>query len=371
MQSDKQIKYDGSKLYKNHLIRFGAGLNSINGGGLAAFLGLAPAVGAINAPPACATSSTCPFPQLVANDPAGKADNPLNYPVASVTMGNGQGFFSSKPGFGLPGGGQGPDHRLSWYIGDSWKVKPNFTLTLGLRYVRDTARTDTDLGPLPDLNQFNNQFYRGLGNAVHQPNLNFAPQLGFAWDPNSNGKTVIRGGIGLFYENSVWNNILFDPGARLKQGLFLGFAGACSNGQATAVTFPDGTSVTPTFCGEAIGTAAPEIVALQQQYQAAVAAAGPASNRTYIGNILADNFATSTTLLAPNYVSPRSVQMNLGFQREIRRGTVLTVDYLRNVSTHNFLLRGYESRRRFAFLRSDRSTDCDLSDVDELRRRNH
>ena len=221
MQSDHQIKYDGSKLYKNHIIRFGAGFNSIHGGGLAAFLGLAPAVNspalAAGAHLACTIASNCPFP--------GGDGNPLNYPVTSITLGNGQGFASAKSAFGLPGGGQGPDHRVSLYIGDSWKVKPNFTMTLGLRYVRDTARTDTDLGPLPALNAFNNQFYGGLGNAVHQPNLNFAPQLGLAWDPNKNGKTVIRAGIGLFYENSIWNNILFDPAARLQKGLFLGFAG--------------------------------------------------------------------------------------------------------------------------------------------------
>ena len=316
MQSNHQIKYDGSKLFKNHIVRFGAGYNSIKGGGLAAFLGLAPAVNAValgqGQDLACVTANNCPFP--------GGNSNPLNYPVASVTMGNGQGFASAKPAFGLPGGGQGPDHRLSWYVGDSWKVKPNFTLTLGLRYVRDTARTDTDLGPLPALNQFNNQFYSGLGNAVHQPNLNFAPQLGFAWDPSSNGKTVIRGGIGLFYENSIWNNILFDPAARLQKGLFLGFQ-------------PDNS-----FNGQTIGQAAPAIIAAQKSYQAATLAAGPATNGTYIGSILTDSFATSTTLLAPNYVSPRSVQMNFGVQREIRRGTVLTVDFLRNVSTHNFLL---------------------------------
>jgi hypothetical protein len=316
MQSNHQIKYDGSKLFKNHIIRFGAGYNSIKGGGLAAFLGLAPAVNAValgqGQDLACVKANNCPFP--------GGDSNPLNYPVASVTMGNGQGFASAKPAFGLPGGGQGPDHRLSWYVGDSWKVKPNFTVTLGLRYVRDTARTDTDLGPLPALNQFNNQFYSGLGNAVHQPNLNFAPQLGFAWDPSSNGKTVIRGGIGLFYENSIWNNILFDPAARLQKGLFLGFQ-------------PDNS-----FNGQTIGQAAPAIIAAQKSYQAATLAAGPATNGTYIGSILTDSFATSTTLLAPNYVSPRSVQMNIGVQREIRRGTVLTVDFLRNVSTHNFLL---------------------------------
>jgi hypothetical protein len=324
-QSDHQIKYDGSKLYKNHLIRFGFGYNRILGGGLAKFLGLAPAV---NAPQNATAFNVFP----------GGANNPLNFPADNVTFGNGQGFFSAKPGFGLPGGGIGPDNRVSWYIGDSWKIWPSFTLTAGLRYVRDTGRTDSDLGPLPVLNQFNNQFYSGLGNRINQPNLNFAPQLGFAWDPKKDGKTVIRAGIGLFYENSIWNNILFDPGARLQQGLFLGFAGACSDGAAQAIAFPNGTTVTPTFCGQPIGSVAPQIAALQQQYQSAVTAAGAASNGTYIGSILTDNQTTSTTLLAPDYVSPRSVQMNIGVQRQIRQGTVLSVDFLRNVSTHNFLI---------------------------------
>jgi hypothetical protein len=325
MQSDHQIKYDGSKLFKNHIIRFGAGYNHIHGGGLAAFLGLAPAV---NAP----TNAT------PANIFPGGASNPLNYPADNVTLGNGIGFFSSEPAFGFPAGGTGPDDRFSWYIGDSWKARPNLTVTAGLRYVRDTGRTDSALGPLPALNQFNNQFYSNLGATVHQPNLNFAPQLGVAWSPHGDGKTVVRAGIGLFYENSIWNNVLFDPAARLQKGLFLGFAGACSGGKATAVNFPNGSSVTPTFCGQPIGSVESQIAQLQQQFQAATLQAGPAVNGSYIGTLLADNQVTSSTLLAPDYKSPRSVQMNVGVQRELRHGMVATVDYLRNISTHNFLI---------------------------------
>ena len=85
----------------------------------------------------------------------------------------------------------------------------------GLRYVRDTGRTDSDLGPIAALAQFNNIDYTGLQDRVHQPNLNFAPQVGLAWDPTGKGKTVFRAGIGLFYENSIWNNLLYDRPARL------------------------------------------------------------------------------------------------------------------------------------------------------------
>ena len=334
MQSDHQIKYDGSWAWRNHVFRFGAGFNRILGGGFAEFLGLAPAVGS----PSTAIASNV-FP--------GGASNPLNYPVTNVSLGNGQGFSSENPSFGFPGGALGPDHRFSWYVGDSWKVKPNFTLTLGLRYVRDTGRTDSDLGPIPALDQFNNQFYSGLGDRVAQPNQNFAPQLGFAWDPKSNGKTVIRGGIGLFYENSIWNNNLFDRPARLEQGLFLGSQSVCSNGSSVTYTLPGTTTtVNPgstgpgalNICNQPIGSVATQIVQLQQQYQAATLAAGPAANGSFIGNTLTDGIdITGTQMFAPQYVSPRSVQMNIGIQHEIRHGTVVTADYLRNVSTHNLL----------------------------------
>jgi hypothetical protein len=332
MQSDHQFKYDGSKSFGTHIFRFGAGFNHLHGGGFAEFLGLGPAV---NSP-----SNVAPF-----NIFPGGLGNPLNYPVTNVALGNGQGFSSELPAFGLPGGGLGPDNRFAIYFGDSWKVKPNLTLTYGVRYVRDTGRTDSDIAPIAALDQFNNSLYSGLGKRVNQPNHNFAPQVGFAWDPGKRGKTVIRGGIGLFYENSVWNNNLFDRPARLQQGLFLGSAGLCSSGSAPTggVTFPDGTVITQAFlnanvCGQAIGNAASEIIALQKQYRAATLAAGPQANGSYIGNTLADGIdITGTNLFAPNYVTPRSVQMNIGIQHEIRRGTVLTVDYLRNVATHNLL----------------------------------
>ena len=149
---------------------------------------------------------------------------------------------------------------------------------------------------------------------------------------------MIRAGIGLFYENSIWNNILFDRPARLQTGLFLADTTVCSNGNPVTLSLPNGGMVTPTFCGQPMGQAGPSIAALQAQYQASTVAAGPASNPSFIGNALADGLDSSgTTLLAPNYVSPRSVQMNLGIQHEIRPGMVFTADYLRNIETHTLI----------------------------------
>jgi len=328
-QSDHQIKYDGSKAIGAHILRYGGGFNHIQGGGFAGFLADGPAVNASTT--ACA--GTClAMP--------GGAANALNYPATNVLLGNGQGFSTEKRSFGFPGGGLGPDNRISWYIGDSWKIKPNLTLTYGLRYVRDTGRTDNDLGPIAALDQFDNQFYSGLGNRVNNPNKNFAPQLGMAWDPAHNGKTVVRGGIGLFYENSIWNNVIFDRPARLTNGTFLGFQPACGGGQPATFNLPGTTtSITPTFCGQPIGLVQSQIAALESQYQAAAQAVGSGPNGSFIGSALQDTGpnGTGTNLFAPNYRTPRSVQMNFGIQRELRRGMVLTADYLRNISTHTLL----------------------------------
>jgi Carboxypeptidase regulatory-like domain len=336
-QSDHQLKYDGSHILGSHIIRYGGGWNHIQGGGFAGFLADGPAVNDPN-------PADCPTPGVggcgtLPNYP-GNVPNPLNYLANTVFLGNGAGFETEKPSFGFPGGGLGPDNRISWYVGDSWKIKPNFTLTYGLRYVHDTGRTDSDLAPIQALAQFNNQFYSGLQNRVNDPALNFAPQLGFAWDPEKNGKTVIRGGIGLFYENSIWNNVLFDRPARLQNGTFLAFQPACLGGTPVTFTLPGtSTTISPSFCNQPIGQSQSAIAALQAQYQAAAQAVGSGPNPSYIGTLLSDTGAggSSTNLFYPGYRTPRSVQMNIGIQREIRKGTVFTADFLRNISTHTLL----------------------------------
>lgn len=346
IQSNKQFKYDGSKPWKNHIFRYGFALNRIVAGGFAAFNSAAPTV---QSSPSDTSSPN--FGTL-----AGGASNPLNYPITALTIGNGQGFFSEKPSFGYPAGGNF-DTRVEFYIGDSWKIRPNLSLSYGLHYVRDTGRTDSDLAPIPCsattlitctgnlLDQFG---YAGLGNRVNQPNKNFGPQVGIAWDPSGNGKTVIRLGAGLYYENNVFNNILFDRTIKLQKALVFGTVGVCPSGQ---LTWPDGTThsssdgldLATQVCGQAMGgtqtgTSGPVVVSqaitdLQNSYQAAVTAAGPSTNGFFVGN----NLQTFGSALAPNYVSPRSVQMNVGFSRELKRGTILSVDYVRNVGTH-FLL---------------------------------
>ena len=335
-QQNTQLKYDGSMAIHSHILRYGFAFNHIQGGGFASFFGFAPRVSWHMSDANIAFAAAGPNPALVAGDPAGAADNPLNYPAERVRYGNGLGFNTLQPALGFPAGGLGPDNRIGWYIGDSWKVKPNFTLSLGVRYDRDTGRTDSDLPADASINQY----FPGMGNQVQQANMNFAPQLGIAWDPGKNGKTVIRGGIGLFYENVIYNNVLFDRPFRLKTGAFNQTPYACFSGIPTPVPVASGTITPPaTSCGNDVyvSDAIPSILTFWQQYKAGNPLDLTAANPNYIGNFLSAGLGVPLGPFAPSYKTPRSVQINFGIQREVRHGMVFSADFLRNVETRSLL----------------------------------
>src|SRR6202051_2934468 len=361
-QSDHEIKYDGSKVLGSHIIRYGATFNHLQGGGFASFFKNGPEVvssvstadsqigGTADTSwiPGCPIAGTQGVPPCF----TGGRNNPFNYPAdGGFVLGNGLGFSTTKAALGFPAGGLGPDNRILLYAGDSWKVKRNLTVTYGLRWERDTGRTDSQYAPIPGLSGL----LPGLGNSVNQPNTNFSPELGIAWDPAKNGKTVIRAGIGLFYENAVWNNVLFDGPFREPTGAFLQTPAPCAAaGAASPIPTSTGTitasSGTPfSVCGTSssfplIGNVLPALPALQAQYQAASPLNLQQPNPNFSGASLTDCtggtncfFNPGSNMFNPNYKSPRSVVMNIGVQHEIRPGMVISADFIRNVQTH-FLL---------------------------------
>ena len=346
IQSDRQVKYDGSKVWGSHILRYGVDYNRITGWTFASFFGIVPQAESVF--DTATGTLTCPGGQT-------GAACPLNYIPDLGLIGNGQGSFTELHQFGKSSGGLGPDNRFGIYGGDSWKVRPNLTINFGLRYVRDTGRTDSDL----NTTQIVNNYFPGFGDPVRQPNKNFAPQAGVAWDPKGNGKTVLRAGIGLYYDNIVFNDVLFDRLLRLSNGAFNAVSPACEFGSAPSIPFGGAVgsqniggsaAAGAVVCGTPIGAVVPAaggncatetfavcLANFQTAYQASFAANPAGPNSIFIPTALASNATITTGLLNPDYKSPKSVQMNVGIQRELRPGMVLTVDYLRNVGL-NYLL---------------------------------
>jgi Carboxypeptidase regulatory-like domain len=341
-QANHQIKYDGSKVIHNHTLRYGVAYNHIQGGGFADFYGTAPRVswggasGSAFAAASWAPGIGCTEPAPADGSCFGGGNaNPLNYPVERLRVGNGQGFNTELPAIGFRAGGLGPDNRLGLYVGDSWKLKPNFTVSLGLRYDRDTGRTDSDLPADASINAA----FPGAGNRVKQANRNFAPQIGIAWDPRNNGRTVIRAGIGMFYENVIFNNVLFDRPLRLQNGAFNQVTSACFAGTPQQVPVEGGFISPQNICEQPVGTVVPQILSFWDQVLAGNPFTLTNHNPNYIGDFLGAGLGSAGAigLFDPNYKTPVSVQMNVGIQREIRHGMVFSADYLRNVETRTLL----------------------------------
>jgi Carboxypeptidase regulatory-like domain len=344
-QSNTQFRYDGSRVWGSHLFHFGANFDRVMVGRFAALYSVAPVLsdqGSVMLPAGVGGSS-------------GVAADPLAYPVQWAFLGNGQGFGSEKSGFGLSGGAL-TDNEFTLYVGDSWKINPNLTVTYGLHWTRDTVPNNSDLPAIAQLNALGPT----LGDPVRQPNLNFAPQIGVAWDPSNGGTTLIRGGIGMFYDQSSFLNAYMDRPLRLQQGSYFATPAACVGGAAGRIQWPtalapntvvngagivnsDGT-VSPydptsldSWCGESMGAAGPLALALQQAYQSASASA--ASNPVFLGNpgAFAGPYQNGLSLISPHYQMPRTIQMNVGLRHELFPGLIFTADYWREVTTHTLL----------------------------------
>jgi outer membrane receptor protein involved in Fe transport len=207
---------------------------------------------------------------------------------------------------------------------DDWRILPNLTLNLGLRYDWQQAPTDTqnrqtNFVPGVQSHAFKNVSIAGkTGNQLapigmlfpgdpgvpstgaYTPNDHISPRVGFSYDPLGNGKTVFHGAAGLFYggiSGNLWElPSNFAPYAvRPTFSKVVSMAHPYSN---DPTEFPDGTNPFPslTFVG---GSGNASFLALNQ-----------------------------VSSFDPHFNWPVTYQFNAGFQQEFGSSFALTVNYV-------------------------------------------
>jgi len=120
--------------------------------------------------------------------------------------------------------GDSSSYFRSWgliaYAQDDWRVSNRFTFQYGIRYQVQTpavelynhianldlnaAATAVAVVTPNEIGPYNGAFPRAL---IHGNLGNWAPRIGFAWQPNIKPKTVVRAGYSIFYNESIYDSL--------------------------------------------------------------------------------------------------------------------------------------------------------------------
>ncbi|MGH8247479.1 MAG: carboxypeptidase regulatory-like domain-containing protein, partial [Gammaproteobacteria bacterium] len=316
-QDNFQNSYEGSLFSGRHTLRWGLNLTRIVQAGFAGARRTLQVAGAFDLR---ATEQI--------RSRGGNPQDPLEYPLLSFTVGPDTGFFLLRPAHNLPHGGHF-NTRIAWFLGDSIRVGRGLTLNLGLRWEFDSGyfANDRRVPRDPALETW----IRGASSFPEAPKDLFMPSFGFAYDPSGSGKTVVRGGFYKAYETNF--NWYSDELAMLPAGIGPDFY------NHPLVAGPDGRPIDadgrhPTgdysdLVQQPIRSVLPLIAQVHRALRAAYAnysfdpARGPSQFRTTGG-------AGSLIIPGNQFKIPYSLQFNIGLQRELRPGTVLTADYIEN-----------------------------------------
>jgi Carboxypeptidase regulatory-like domain len=227
----------------------------------------------------------------------------LAQPLTSVQQVNLGYAGAINQGFGDPNAGF-TGQILGLYWQDGIRVKPNLYLSLGLRY-------DYEMQPA----------------GTPRDRNNFGPRFSFAYDPFKKGRTVIRGGGGLYYQSLY-------AGASFASRIL-------SGGQINSILVsadPRVTPISPTSaCGSLVAAGLPPSVCFYNQLYNRGLLNFPSTAsipESAFSDILGLTRDTSTNRLlvrlAGNAVNPYSVQGHFGIDQQLGSDWNLSINYLVN-----------------------------------------
>jgi hypothetical protein len=256
----------------------------------------------------------------------------LNFPVRDISMGIGDDILPFNTD-----GGDTPNNRFQFYGNDSWRMTPRFTLNFGLSYRIDTNLWNHDQGHPAIIAPL---FGEGTAPSGKDTN-NIAPRVGFAWDVAGNGRTVIRGGFGMYYDNTIDNLRLFEradlgpPGAELflvgtdlVSPLFPGGDGRFNLGQLTL--------------GQALALVGPARADIEAH---AFNCSLPTSLECFE--------SISGPLFSTEFQIPYSLQYSIGVQRELPWKMVFQGDFNYRKGVHEVIV--YDVNHAFSALNPPKS----------------
>ncbi|MCL4522690.1 MAG: TonB-dependent receptor [Acidobacteria bacterium] len=271
--------------------------------------------------------------------------DPLCYPIRGGNVGNGLGWLSGLSTLGFPFGGF-KNNRIHTYVADGWRATPRLQVNVGLRWVYEPGPNTPGVVKPAILDEF----MAGISRPVSHDTNNLAPQIGLAWDPTGAGKWVLRANAGVFYDNFLlrnnwWvrNNLerapiafvtsqlsrLVDPNTNTN--IFV-LDGSDPNATITpGVNWLSGPQcndprLPPGNC--ALGTPGLLDAVLDAAAAFRAAYALRAEQRTAQDSNCERN--RTCQIMDPNYRTPYTLQFSVGFQRELRPGLVLSIDYVRH-----------------------------------------
>jgi hypothetical protein len=229
-------------------------------------------------------------------------------------------LFSFLTGVGDPGQPQSfrqpsasRNDRVRFFMADQWRVKSNFTLNYGLAWAYEDNILNYDLDRPAILGQL-------LGGDLRPPRHdrnNFGPSLGFAWDVRGNGKTVIRGGSGIYHDSNLfWT--------RLNERAYIGPSG---NGRYIIPGSVFGLEFASTPTAFTATNLAAQLPALRSAITAALGNGKDLSVRG-VETLKTTGEPAFGTVYDPNTVVPYSMNFSGGIQREIAPNLVVQADFV-------------------------------------------